>query len=205
MPLSAPNAITKIVLASVKTALASSIPVPSVVPPLIPSHVATIYAGLTEGGQPPAMAADWFVGVHKDPTSQNQAPQGGRGTYQDEVFTQLITISARVTKYSSSKVAGDGYPSLQDKVRAVASYFANNPYVVLAAINAEMDLVSTNGFIEPFMVVNPSPPVQKRGRTWYRGGSSGGRGGENSQATLAVSATLRLEGLRRIQVTGGVN
>lgn len=203
MSLSAPNAITKAVLASVKLALASYIPAPSVTPPLVPSNIADIYAGLTEGGQPPAMAADWFVGVHKDPTSQNNAPPGGRATYQDEVFTQLITISMRVTKYASSKVAGDGYPVLQDRIRVVASYFANNPYVVMAAINAELALTSTNGCIEPFIPANPNPPVQKRGRTWYRGGVSGK--GEKTQGTLAVSATLRLEGLRRIQAVGGVN
>lgn len=200
MPLSAHNAITKVMLATVKTALAANIPTPSVVPPLVPSTISNIYAALTESGQPPAMAAEWFVGVHKDPSSQNNAPAGGRGTYVDEVFTQLITVSMRVTRYASDKVASDGYPILLDRFRTVAAYFANNPHTIVAAINAEMDLVATNGFIEPFYPTNMSPQVQKRGKTWYRGASK-----VSTQGTLAVSATLRLEGLRRIQITGGIN
>lgn len=197
MPLSAPNAITKAVLAAVKTALAASIPIAG---GSVPANISEAYADVVEGGAPHALAAEWFVGIHKDPTSQNNVPPGGRATYIDETFTQLITISMRVTRYASDKVARDGYPLLQDKIRTLFAYFANNPYVVMAAINAELNLATTNGFIEPFVPSNPSPPIQKRGRTWFRGAAKA-----NSQGTLAVSATLKLEGLRRIQTVGGVN
>jgi hypothetical protein len=42
--------------------------------------------------------------------------------------------------------------------------------------------------------------LQKRGKNWYKA-----KANVSTQATLAVSATLRLEGLRRIQGVGGIN
>lgn len=197
MPSSTQNAITTAMVTTLKTALASYIPT---VAGNVPATIADAYVGLTEGGEPHPLVGEWFAGVHKDPVSQNQAAPGGRYTYVDEVFSLQVTVSMRVTRYASDKVPHDAYPLLQDKVRAISNYIANNPYTVMNAINSLMTLTSTNGFIEPFYCANPSPPIQKRGRTWFKGASKA-----SSQGTLAVSSTLRFEGLRRIQATGAIS
>lgn len=204
MSLSAPNAITSIAVSTIKTALAAYIPT---VAGNVPATIADGFVNLTEGGEPPPMAPEWFVGVHKDPTSVNQPQPGGRTTYTDEVFTLLVTISMKVTRYASDRVAKDGYPLLQDKIRVIASYFANNAYTIMNNINGQLDLTATNGFIEPFVSANMSPAIQKRGKSWFKAGSSraSDKGGTQGPGTLAVSATMRFEGLRRIQVVGGVN
>ncbi len=198
MSVKATEAITLTVLNSVKNALQTFLPDPPI----------DAYVALTEGGDPPPTAGEWFVGIHKDPTSTNQPQPGGRTTYTDESYTQLITFSMRVTRYASDRVARDGYSVLQDKIRIVACYFLNNMEAIRAAINAQLDLASTDGFLEPFNVPNMSPNVQKRGKSWFKAARSArtsGQGGTQGQGTLAVSATLRLEGLRRIQIIGGVN